>query len=136
MDSSPPIAPRRVLRIPLPVQSFSGAGSSPRFLGYLANLSQTGAFVQCSAPRPVGTYMCLLLRLPEAPNREIQCSAEIVWTRGYAGTRGPCQGMGVRFVEIAEQAQRFLRRFCAEEEASSEPVPPPISASLLPDHPR
>ncbi len=131
MPSPQPIAPRRVLRIPMPVQTFAGPRPDPRFLGYIANLSETGAFVQCSNPRPVGTYMCLLLQLPEAPSRELLCSAEIVWTRGYAGAHGPCQGMGVRFIEMGERARRFLRRFCAETEPLANPrIPsyPPADA--------
>ncbi len=108
----------------MPVQTFAGPRPDPRFLGYVANLSETGAFVQCSNPRPVDTYLCLLLQLPEAPNREILCSAEIVWTRGYAGARGLCQGVGVRFIEMGERAQRFLRRFCVEVEPLSSPFRP------------
>ncbi len=121
MQRSQPIAPRRVLRLPMPVQTFAGPRPDPRFLGYVANLSETGAFVQCLNPRPVGTYLCLLLQLPEAPGREILCSAEVVWTRGYTGVRGPCQGMGVRFIEMGKRAQSFLRCFCGETEPLSAP---------------
>lgn len=127
MSPFKPSVTRRTLRLPLPAKTVSAQRSDPRFLGYVANLSETGTFIQSSNPRPVGTYLCLLLDLPEAPGREIACSGEIVWTRGYSGKHGPCQGMGVRFIEIAEEVQRFLRRFCATRdplEAACPQVPP------------
>ncbi len=128
MYISQPIAPRRTLRIPMPAQTFSGARPDSRFLGYIANLSETGVFVQCSNPRPVGSYLCLLLQLPEAPNRQLLCSAEIVWTRGYAGRCGPCQGMGLRFIELGERAQKFLRRYCAQVDPVLQPSGRPLPA--------
>jgi Tfp pilus assembly protein PilZ len=114
MKPSQDVAPRRTLRIPLPVETFSGARPDPRFLGYLASLSATGAFVQSSNPRPVGTYLCLRLHLPEAPNQEIRCAGEIIWTQAYSGALGPSQGMGIKFIEISEESERFLRKFCTE----------------------
>ncbi len=132
-----PIATRRTLRLPLPAKIISAGCLDPRFLGYMANLSETGTFIQSSNPRPVGTYLCLLLDLPEAPGREIACSGEIIWTRGYSGKHGLCQGMGVRFIEIEEEVQRFLRHFCATQdllEAARPPVPPATSTRPGPAH--
>ena len=122
-----PSAARRTLRLPLPARIISAQCSNPRFLGYVADLSETGAFIQSSNPKPVGTYLCLLLDLPEAPGREVACSGEIIWTRGYSGKHGPCQGMGVRFIEIPEEVQRFLRRFCATQD--------PVEAATCPQLP-
>lgn len=122
-----PSATRRTLGTPLPAKIVSAHCPDPRFLGYVANLSETGAFIQSSNPRPVGTYLCLRLDMPEAPGREIGCSGEIVWNRGYSGKYGPCQGMGVRFIEVPEEAQRFLRSFCAARdplEAARPQIPP------------
>jgi uncharacterized protein (TIGR02266 family) len=112
----PPVpALRRALRVPLPVQSAAPAAPGPpRFLGYLANVSETGVFVQCTTPRPVGTRLALQLRLP-GHDRHVLCdSAEIVWTRSFANTEEGSPGMGIRIVEIEPESRLLLRRFCEQ----------------------
>lgn len=115
MALSPVPALRRALRVPLPVQTRSAAEQGPpRFLGYLANVSETGVFVQCSNPRPVGTRLALQLRLPGLDQRLVCRTAEIVWTRRFANSDEGSPGMGMRFVEIDPEARATLRRFCDE----------------------
>lgn len=109
-------APRRTLRIPLPVEILLQEEKVGRFLGYVASVSECGAFIQCSRPRPVGTSLRVLLRLPGAPLSGVRCWGVIVWTRGYGGAEGPSQGMGLRFTGMEESSLNFLRRFCAESE--------------------
>ena len=105
---------RRALRVPLPVQSVGLRDAGPpRFLGYLANVSETGAFVQCTNPRPVGTRLSLQLRLPGLDDRVLCDSAEIMWTRRFATTDDGCPGMGMFFVALGSETRTALRRFCA-----------------------
>lgn len=112
----PPIpALRRRLRVPLPVQSLTSAGSGPpRFVGYLANVSETGLFVQCSSPRPVGTRLSLQLRLPGLDERVLCDEAEIIWTRPFPNSEEGSPGMGIRIVDIDPDSRATLRRFCSD----------------------
>lgn len=106
---------RRALRVPLPVQSLGSADAGPpSFLGYLANVSETGVFVQCSNPKPVGTRMSLQLRLPGLDERLLCDRAEIVWTRRFACADEGSPGMGIRFVDLGPESREALRRFCSD----------------------
>ena len=89
----------------------------PCFLGYVANLSQNGAFVQCSSPRPTGTAFSLKLHL-QGKKEAFPCQCEVIWSRGYKGVEGPCPGMGIRFVDLSDDDHDFLERFCTEADAS------------------
>ena len=122
-DAGLSVAPRKTLSVPLPVQKFGAGGDGPHFLGYLASLSETGAFVQSCRPREVGTELSLLLHLPAAREQGMPCVGRIVWTRGYSGPHAPCQGMGILFLGLSEQARRALGRFCLELEAKPGPAP-------------
>ena len=94
----------------------------PRFLGYVSNVSLTGAFVQCATPRPAGTQLDLRLRLPGSPPAILQAQVEVVWTRGYQGRHGPPAGMGLRFGELSEAARGEIRRFCEDSDPVLHPV--------------
>lgn len=105
---------RRTLRVPLPVEIIDAAGVRPRFLGYLANISASGLFVQCARPRDKGTRLSLRFRLP-GTSEPIHCAeAEVIWTRGYAGRSGPAPGMGIRMCSLTQEAQAAVARFCGE----------------------
>ena len=118
MSASPP---RRTLRVPLPVEIVDEGGASPRFLGYLANVSATGMFVQCARPRDKGTRLRLRLRLPGMPQPILCPEAEVIWTRGYGGRGGPAPGMGIRIGTLTDEEQARIARFCGEQ--------PPVLAS-------
>jgi hypothetical protein len=111
VSASPPPAHRRVFRTPLRVESL-GDHERPRFLGYAANLSPTGAFVQSTRPRPPGTRLELRLHLPDPVQAPVSCVGEVVWARGYEGVLGPGPGMGIRFLEVAPSAIEALERIC------------------------
>jgi hypothetical protein len=108
---------RRTLRVPLPVEIIDAGGARPRFLGYLANISATGLFVQCARPRDKGTRLSLRFRIPGTPE-PIHCAdAEVIWTRGYAGRSGPAAGMGIRMSSLTSDVQAVIARFCGEASA-------------------
>ncbi len=103
------------MRIPTRVETLLPDEERPRFLGYLADLSETGAFVQCLSPRPLGTQFSLLLHLPGGPGPGVACRGEVIWTRHYESVKGPCAGMGIRILEvIGREARKFLEGFCLE----------------------
>jgi hypothetical protein len=108
---------RRTLRVPLPVEVVDEEGARPRFLGYLANISASGLFVQCARPRDKGTHLALRFRLP-GTSEPIYCSdAEVIWTRGYGGRSGPAPGMGMRMCSLTHDGQARISHFCGESPA-------------------
>ena len=116
---------RRTLRVPLPVEIVDEGGARPRFLGYLANISATGLFVQCARPRDKGTRLSLRFRIPGTPE-PIHCAdAEVIWTRGYAGRSGPTAGMGIRLGSLSADIQSRIAHFCGD--------PSPLAATPEPD---
>lgn len=93
------------------------AGSSrERFLGYVGDISETGAFVQCSNPRSPGALLELRLHLGRDPRWALRCSGEVIWTRGYGGSTGPSPGMGIEFRRLDPASRELLRRLCHEGE--------------------
>lgn len=112
-EPSPP-AQRCRFRIPRPVEILPDQAARPRFLGYAANLSETGMFVQCAVPRPAGTRFSLKVHLPGLPHGLICQEVEVIWTRGYAGANGPAPGMGTRFVKLDARAVQAVRSFIAD----------------------
>ena len=116
---------RRTLRVPLPVEILDAADVRPRFLGYLANISASGLFVQCARPRDKGTRLSLRYRRP-GTSEPLHCAeAEVIWTRGYAGRSGPAPGMGIRLGSLSADVQSRIAHFCGE--------PSPLATTLEPD---
>jgi len=113
---------RRTLRVPLPVEVLAADGVQPRFLGYLANVSASGLFVQCARPRDPGTHLALRFRIP-CLAEPIRCTdAEVVWIRGYAGRSGPAPGMGLRMCALTHEVRTLLSQFCGEDAAADAAV--------------
>lgn len=83
------------------------------FLGYGANVSETGVFVQSLAPRPPGTRLKLVLYLGGATGTRICSEAEVRWTRGYGGKKAPSAGMGLRFTNLRAADRSVLHATCS-----------------------
>jgi hypothetical protein len=103
------------------VESRPEAATEPRFLGYLSNVSETGGFIQCTRPRPVGTRLPLRLHLGRSASDVVDLEAEVIWTRSYGGRNRPSAGMGIRFRNLVPAACDAIRGFCA----GSDPDPNP-----------
>ena len=110
MFSTPPAA-RRVFQPALRVE-LAGDGDRPRFLGYGADLSSTGVFVQSMRPKEPGTVLGIRLHLPFPISEAIVCVGEVIWTRGYSGRHGPCLGMGLRFRDLPASSLELLAEVC------------------------
>jgi Tfp pilus assembly protein PilZ len=85
----------------------------PCFLGYVENLSATGAFIQSARPRTAGSQIQMRLHLPVPGAAPIACLSEVVWTRDLGGVERRSPGMGVRFLEIEPAAIEALERLCS-----------------------
>jgi hypothetical protein len=97
------------------------ASSEPRFLGYLSNISETGAFIQCSRPRPVGTRLRVRLHLGRAEQEIVELDAQVIWIRSYAGRNRPSAGMGLQFKELGAAPRGAIRHFCAVTDPDPNP---------------
>jgi len=110
--ASPP-AKRRKLSPPLRIECARGAGRRNHFLGYAANLSETGVFVQSLAPRAPGTRLRLVMHLTRTAEEPISTEAEVRWVRGYGGKRAPSAGMGLRFMGLRPSDRSLLQALCS-----------------------
>lgn len=107
-----PSAERRAFRVPLRVEAAPAEGRRPRFLGYVANLSTTGAFVQSLRPRVPGTRIDFRIHLPSPLRRTVSIVGEVVWSRQPGGAGSPSSGMGIRFVEVDPPDLEAVARVC------------------------
>ena len=105
---------RYVLRVPRRAVVRRVDLPGERFLGYGGDLTEAGAFIQCASPRSLGSVLEMRLYLGRGPAQVLDCSARVIWTRGYTGALGPCPGMGIEFSEIDATARELLRQLCAE----------------------
>jgi uncharacterized protein (TIGR02266 family) len=107
--------------VPFRIETLAEPWPRPRFLGYAGDVSETGAFVQCTQPRPVGTHLRLRLQVPGLGDEGVGCEAEVVWVRPYGGRQKPSPGMGVRFLALTPATRGALGRFAAESDPESAP---------------
>jgi uncharacterized protein (TIGR02266 family) len=70
-----------------------------------ANLSEGGIFLERTIPHPIGTVVTLKLQLPDG-GEPVEVRAEIV--NAAAGESE--LGMGMRFLDLDDAAQRRVRR--------------------------
>ena len=105
-----PSACRRSFRVPLRAET-ARRTDRPRFLGYVGNLSTSGAFVQSLRPRPPGTRLTFRIHLPQPGSDPLDCIGEVVWVRGTAD-RELAPGMGIRFRRVAPPGVEALARVC------------------------
>jgi hypothetical protein len=120
MDSTGNPAPRSAFAPPLRVELVGDGARGPRFLGYVGNLSATGAFLQCGSPRELGTRLKLKIHARKS-HRSLYAEVEVRWARGYNGRSGPCPGMGVQFLDLPEPERRLLSRWLFANEQSPRP---------------
>jgi hypothetical protein len=121
-------AKRRLLRPPLRIECAREGGRGTHFLGYAANISETGVFVQSLAPRPPGTRLHLVLHLGGANGARICSDAEVRWCRGYGGKKGPSAGMGMRFTGMRPADRTALLASCS--------VPAIVDSAIIPEKAR
>ncbi|HKC52698.1 MAG TPA: PilZ domain-containing protein [Myxococcota bacterium] len=108
-----PPAKRRLFKPPMRIECARSAGRPNHFLGYGANVSETGVFVQSLAPRAPGTRLRLVMHLAGKGSEPITSDAEVRWVRGYGGKRGPSAGMGMHFLGMRPSDRGLLQTLCS-----------------------
>ena len=95
------VAPRAKIKWPVIVQKATGV-----IEGVTLNISSSGVFIGCRRPLRLNEVFDMVIT---APGQDIGAQAEVVWSNKY----GPDdhitpRGMGVRFLNISEENQRFI----------------------------
>jgi len=82
---------------------------------YTENISSGGLSIRTENPLPTGHQFHLKLQVPGKDElMEVKC--EVVWCRKKEkSSTGKPSGMGVKFIEIAENDLRFLKKYIAEQ---------------------
>ena len=109
-DQEQRIAPRAKIKWPVIVQKSTGV-----IEGVTLNISSTGVFIGCRRPLRLNEVFDMVIT---APDQAIGAKAEVVWSNKY----GPDdyitpRGMGVRFLDISEEHQRFIAKAVSQYNA-------------------
>jgi uncharacterized protein (TIGR02266 family) len=105
---SDPTDRRTELRVPLETDVTIG-GEGRVMTGLSSDISMGGMFVATFVPMPLGARVSLRFRLPTG---QMLAAGVVRWAR--EGRPGIIAGMGIEFVEMSEQDQAALRRFCGD----------------------
>jgi len=97
------IAPRAKIQWPVIVQKSTGV-----IEGVTLNISSTGVFIGCRRPLRLNEVFDMVITTPD---QDIGVKAEVIWSNKY----GPDdhitpRGMGVRFLDMSEENQRFISK--------------------------
>jgi uncharacterized protein (TIGR02266 family) len=104
---------RRHLRAPIPVRRVGVLGRGNVFFGYAGDISASGMFIRTVNPRKPGDQFTVVFSLPGSKS-EIRVTAEVVWAREHSKGSEYDPGMGLKFVDIDEQAAQSIREFVAK----------------------
>jgi c-di-GMP-binding flagellar brake protein YcgR len=97
------IAPRAKIQWPVIVQKSTGV-----IEGVTLNISSTGVFIGCRRPLRLNDVFDMVIT---APDQDIGAKAEVVWSNKYGvDDHITPRGMGVRFLDISEENQRFISK--------------------------
>jgi c-di-GMP-binding flagellar brake protein YcgR len=86
--------------------------------GVTLNISSTGVFIGCRRPLRLNEVFDMVITTPD---QDIGAKAEVVWSNKY----GPDdhitpRGMGVRFLDISEENQRFISKAVNQHNAADQ----------------
>lgn len=93
-------------KVKWPVTMDTDEGSAD---GVVLNINKNGAFIRCHKPLRLTETCRLSIKSPDHQIQDV--AAEVVWTNihGPDDDLSP-RGMGVRFTQMAEEEERFLRK--------------------------
>lgn len=117
--SPPPAAPvqkdqRKDLRVPLIVYRLRFDDGRRTFFGYSKNISRGGLFIATINPREPGSRFAVELPLPSPLQRTLRCDCEVVWSRRYSPGSPHEPGMGLKFLDLAEEDRAVLEAWISD----------------------
>jgi c-di-GMP-binding flagellar brake protein YcgR len=103
--------PRLRIRWPVYAQT-----AEQTIAGETESISPRGTYVRCSQPLRINEVLDVTINTPDS-DRTLTARAEVVWSNryGYDDELTP-RGMGLRFLEISEQDQRYISGLFTEED--------------------
>lgn len=100
---------RKKLRAPLLVLKVRLDDGGKVFFGYAKNISRTGIFIATSNPRTPGDRFRLEMTLP--PCGTFQAGCEVVWKREFSIKSRQDPGMGLKFIDLAEDVGGCIEKW-------------------------
>jgi len=116
-------------RIPVPGDAEILVETFGQFLTQHAqNLSEGGMFLRSSAPAPPGARINFAIRLADGSTL-VRGVGEVMWTREPGDDPSKPPGMGIRFIELEDDARELIRRLVTErrlERTAAAAATPPM----------
>lgn len=84
------------------------------YAGFAENLSAGGVFIATHNLKPVGSKIELSITLPNGV--QMRALGEVRWIRVFNETSDTPPGLGVRFIEISDEAVSSINDFLAHRE--------------------
>ncbi len=85
------------------------------YSGFAENISSGGLFIATHLLKPVGERLEIVLTLPGAPE-PIRAMGEVRWVREYSERSNVPPGVGIRFVNLPDDAARAIEAFVKDRE--------------------
>jgi uncharacterized protein (TIGR02266 family) len=118
-EQQPKVHLRRELRQPLTVLKATNNSGPKTLFGYACNISRSGMLISTINPRKPGSRYEVEFSLPEPANVVARCECEVVWKRTWAKEDRHRPGMGLRFLDLSEEAAAAIEEW-VEREARTE----------------
>lgn len=106
---------RRTARTVLIVEKIPCEDGQKTFFGYAKNVSRGGLFIATVKPREVGEQFNIELTLPTPARFTLQCQCEVVWKRHFERKSSQEPGMGLRFLDLSDEAGAKIDAWVAEQ---------------------
>ncbi len=104
--------PRYTLEIAVDLQSEHNF-----YTGLTQNISAGGLYVATNALRPIGAAVRVKLTLPGS-SKPVEVDTEVRWVKELSSLRRfDAQGMGLRFVDLSDEAVGTIKAFLAKRDS-------------------
>ncbi len=77
---------------------------------YAGNISGGGLFIRTKEPPPLNKTLRLRFTLPGIP-RQFECQGLVVWTNPTPTQSSYPTGMGIKFLDLASEAETLIKAF-------------------------
>jgi hypothetical protein len=99
----------------------AGAPEDPKTLfGYATHLGREGLTINSLAPKDVGSLFRLELAAPGPRSRTLECTCEVVWQRFYTKDQAYKPGMGLKFLDLPDEASAAIDAWIREQSLEEE----------------
>ncbi len=109
---------REARRYPLMVLEVKGKQYNKIFVAYAENLGLGGLQLSSTQTLKVGDRFPIEFVLPDQVSK-IACSCEVAWRREIGSNQ---DGLGIRFIDLSEQAKKVIGSWIEKEEREKQPV--------------